>query len=508
MVEIRPAGHLVHMDTAELQAAIRAELGDARAQIVQNGPAGRRLVRFASVTNDLHHVAGRTGMGAVMGSKNLVAVAARGKRRYEFADEDAVKALAKKGVETFKASPGWQDFGANGTPVLVGSNRNISNLTTRNFRESVFAGTDTLLTDVFHEKPFYQGRDTCANCVMRCKQQVAADEPWPIDEAYGGPEFETIGLMGTNLGIGDLKAVAKANELCNANGLDTISTGGLIAFAIECYQNGLIGPADTNGLELRFGDGEVLVELTRRIGEREGIGDTLAGGFAAAIAAFGPESAKYAVQVKGAGLPAHMPQIKYTMALMYSVCAFGPDHMSCEHDGMLNSCGPDIVGLGIEDAVPFDELTEQKVRYVLYTQYFYALLDSLELCAFCFSPGGLYGYRDIEDIVQATTGIPANLWYLMKVGERRVNMMFAFNCREGYVPQLEELPERVFETLTEGPKAGRQISRDDMKAAVRSYYEMLGWDVGTGLPREGRLRELGLGWVEELLPAGGGVRDA
>ena len=497
-VEIRPAGHLAELETKETQGAIRVELDEPRAQIVQCGPAGRRGVRFANLTNNLHHFAGRTGMGAVMGSKNLVGVATRGKRRYTFADEDGVKALARKGVDTFTSSPGWQDFGANGTPVLVGNNVNIENITTRNFREPVFDRVDGLKTDVFHST-IYTKRDTCSFCVMRCKQQAASAEPWPFEDDYGAPEFETIGLLGTNLEVDDFKAVGKANQICNAHGMDTITTGGLIAFAIECYERGIIGPAQTGGLELRFGDGAVLVEMTRRIAEREGIGDVLAEGFARAIEAFGPESARYAVQVKGVGLPAHMPQAKKTMALMYSVNPFGPDHMSCEHDGMLNGCGPDIVGLGIESPVPFGEMNEQKVRYVAYTSYFYALLDTLELCAFCFSPGGLYGYRDIEDIVTAVTGFPANLWYLMKVGERRVNLLNAFNVREGVAPELDALPDRVYEAFEKSDPPGKQLDRAEIVAAARSYYEIMGWDPVTGRPREGKLRELGLGWVERLL---------
>lgn len=499
-VEIRPAPHLWDLQTKATQQAIRDELDEPRAQIVQCGPAGRRGVRFANLTNNLHHFAGRTGMGAVMGSKNLVGVAAVGKRPYSFANEERVKELARKGGDTFKASPGWQDFGQNGTPILVGSNANIENITTRNFREAVFDGVDGLKTDVFHSTIFTR-RDTCANCVMRCKQQVAASAPWDVDEAYGGPEFETIGLMGSNLQIGDLKAVAKANEICNANGMDTISTGGLVAFAVECYENGVIGSNETGGFELRFGDGEVLVEMTRRIAAREGIGDVLAGGFTRAIETFGPASAKYAVHVKGVGLPAHMPQAKKTMALMYSVNPFGPDHMSCEHDGMLNGCGPDIVALGIESAVPFGEMNEQKVRYVVYTSYFYAVLDTLELCAFCFSPGGLYGYRDLEDIVSAVTGFPVNLWYLMKVGERRVNMLNAFNLREGVAPELDALPDRVYEAFEKSATPGKQLDRGEIVAAARSYYELMGWDPETGHPHAGKLRELGLGWVEPLLTA-------
>jgi len=501
-VEIRPAAHLAALKTKELQETLRRELGDARVQVLQNGPAGRRLVRCANITNNLHHFAGRTGMGAVMGAKNLVAVAARGKRPYPFADEEKVKALARKGAETFKSSPGWQDFGANGTPGLVSTNAAINNLPTHNMRDGFFAGAENLSSEALHRQ-IGVGRDACSSCVMRCKQIVAAEEPWPIDRAYGGPEYETIGILGSNLEIDDIRAVAKANELCNSYGLDTISTGGLIAFAIECYENGLLGPQDTDGLELRFGDPEVLIEMVRRIGEREGIGDVLADGYAAAIAAIGPESARFAVQVKGAGLPAHMPQTKKTQALMYAVNSFGPDHMSCEHDGMLNNFGPDIVALGITHAVPFDQWDEEKVRYVLYTEYFYSLLDTLELCDFCFSPGGLYGYRDIEEIVTAVTGWPMNLWSLMKVGERRIALMHAFNYREGASPRLDALPERVFEPFTLGPRAGQRLSRAAVRTAVREYYRMIGWDVRTGRPDGGRLRELDLAWVDEALPAGG-----
>jgi aldehyde:ferredoxin oxidoreductase len=504
-VQIHSARHLVDLEPKELQQALRDELGDARVEIAQNGPAGRRLVRFANVQNDLHHFAGRTGMGAVMGSKNLIAVAARGKRTYTFADEDKVKELARRGASGLRESPGWQEFAKNGTPILVAPNSDIAGLTTRNMREGVFEGADSLKTEVFHEL-LGRGRDTCGNCVMRCKQLAGADEPWPIDEAYGGPEFETIGMLGSNLGLNDIRAVAKASELCNRYGLDAVSTGGIVAFATECYERGIIGADDTAGLELRFGDPEAVIELVRRIGEREGIGDVLAEGFTAAIAAFGPDSAAYAVQIRGIGLPAHMPQIKRTQGLVYSVNPFGPDHMSSEHDRMLNACGLDCLALGIESAVPFDDMNDQKVRYLIYTQFFYSVLDTLELCAFWFAPGALYGYRDLEDVVNAVTGFPGNLWYLMKVGERRVTMMQAFNCREGVMPQVDALPDRVFEPFTQGPKTGRRLSRAQMRRAVRSYYQLMGWDARTGVPRKGKLRELGLGWVNDLLAAQGAAR--
>jgi aldehyde:ferredoxin oxidoreductase len=498
LVQIRDARHLASLEPKEAEEVIRRELGDERVQVVQNGLAGRLLVRFANVSNAMHHFAGRTGMGAVMGSKNPVALAARGKRTYSFADEDRVRDLARRVAEAYKNAPGFKAFGRSGTSMVVDAVDDLGGLPTHNMSEGVFPAVDGIKTGALHDSIFVR-RDTCAYCSIRCKRVVTASEPWPIDEAYGGPEHETTGMLGSNVGVGDIRAVANANELCNRYGLDTISTGGMIAFAMECFENGLLGVADTDGLELRFGSPEALLEMVRRIGEREGLGDLLADGFDVASAAIWPESAKYAMHVKGLAIPAHMPQIKQTQALAYAVSPWGADHISSEHDSLLEACGIDCVALGIESGRPWHVLDDQKVRYVAYTQYFYSIMDTLELCTFLFSPGALYSYRDIGDLVEAVCGLPGNLWFLMKAGERRVNLLRAFNYREGLTRQADALPLRVFDPLTQGPQRGARVRRRELARALRTYYEIMGWGPRTGRPRGGKLKELGLGWVGAAL---------
>lgn len=502
-VEVHDATHLTPLEPKDVESALRSELNDRRVQIVQNGPAGRRLVRFANVGNALHHFGGRTGMGAVMGSKNLVALAVRGKRRYAFADEDRVRAIARRSAEAYKNHPYLPLFQATGTSGAVDYHSALGCLPTRNMREGVFSQADTLSSSVLKETILLRTA-TCANCMVHCKRIVAAEEPWHIDEAYGGPEYETIAMLGSNLGIGDIRAVAKANELCNRYGLDTISTGAMIAFAMECFENGVLSRRDTDGLDLRFGNADAVIRMVHAIARREGLGDVLAEGFAAAIAAFGSEAAPYAMHVKGLALPAHMPQVKKTQALMYAVNSFGADHMSCGYDDALETCSDLCVGLGIEAGRPTGVLDEQKVRYVIYTQFFQSVLDSLELCSFLFGPTGwgLYSYGDLQEIVEAVAGLPGNLWFLMKAGERRVNLLRAFNCREGLKADSDVLPERLFEPLPTGPSTGARVPRKELKRAVSTYYQMMGWEQRSGCPSRGKLMELGLSWVNERLHSG------
>ena len=496
-IEIRDAGHLEELFPKELEDTLKRDLANEKIQIVQNGPAGRKMVRFSNIGNGQHHYAGRTGMGAVMGSKKLVAIAAWGKRSYSYYDEDKVKEISKSAIDKMKESTSMQYFGKRGTSSIVELMQRIGGLPTRNMSSGVFDGYKGIDSSAMHETVF-KNQGTCYSCVVRCKRVVRAEEPY-IDEAYGGPEYETIAMLGSNLGINDIKIVTKANELCNAYGLDTISTGGMIAFAMECFENKIIGLEDTGGIELKFGNNNAVLETIKQIGERRGIGDILGGGFPAAIASFGVESEKYAMHVKGSAIPAHMPQIKKTQALSYAVNTFGADHMSCEHDGLLEAGGFQCNSLGILYSRKWDELDVEKVRYVAYTQMFYSLLDSLELCAFCFGPGTLFNLRDIEDIVLSVTGFPGNLWYLMKVGEKRLNMLKAFNYREGVAPDLDNLPERIFQPLEHGPQKGAAVNKESFDQAIKDYYSIRGWDYESGRPTKEKLLELGLSWIEEII---------
>jgi len=496
--EIRDATHLWGMMTGECEDALHRELEDEKIEIAQIGPAGENMVKFACITGGLSHFAGRTGMGAVMGSKNLKAIAVRGKRAYAFQSEEDVKALAKKGSEAFRNSELHQNFRKFGTAMGMSHFQKLGMIVTRNFQSGEFELTDNItgqkLTETILKKT-----DTCWSCVVRCKRVVETAQPYVIEARYGGPEYETISMLGSNLGIGDLDLICKLNEICNKTTMDTISAGGMIAFAMECFENGIISEKETNGLKLTFGNGEAALELLNMIARREGIGDVLAGGYPAAISAWGDDCAKYAIQSKNQSFPAHMPRLKPSQALMYAVNPFGADHMSSEHDWLAGADTELGRGLGLTEFGQIEALDGIKVQATMLSQFYYSLMDSLTLCDFCWGPGALFGFHDIAAFVTAVTGWQVTFWELMRAGERRVNLMKAFNVREGMDRQQDRLPGRVFEPLPEGPAEGNKVDPVLFEEAVTQYYKMMNWNKENGHPTRGKLCALGLAWVAQSL---------
>jgi len=284
--ELRDAGHLWGQFTADVEDAIREELGDRRVQVLQCGPAGEKGVRFGALINNANRANGRTGMGTVMASKNLKAVAVRGRQRPELADPEALKALAKWGVDHFEESDIY-GLGLLGTAEVVRSQNAGGGLPTRNWSSGTFEGVDAISGQRMADT-ILKERETCFGCVVRCKRVVEVTEgPFRVDPRYGGPEYETIATMGSYCGVSDLAAVSLANQLCNMVGMDTISCGATIAWAMDCFERGLITLEDTGGVELRFGNAEALVQMVEQIGEREGFGRVLGEGSARAAETLG-----------------------------------------------------------------------------------------------------------------------------------------------------------------------------------------------------------------------------
>ena len=497
--ELRDAGHLWGQVTGQSAARICEELGDQKIEIAQIGPGGENRVRFACITAGLSHFAGRTGMGAVMGAKNLKAIAVRGKRVFSFADEEGVKAIAAKGADAFKNSELHQNFRKYGTAMGMSWFKDLGMIVTRNFQTGTFEKTDALtgqkLTDTLLKKT-----DTCWSCIVRCKRVVELTTPYEIQAEYGGPEYETISMLGSNLAIGDLSLICKANEICNKYTLDTISAGGLIAFAMECFENKLITVKDTDGLELTFGNGEAVLTLLKMIALRQGIGDILADGYEKAISIWGEACRPFAIHVKGQSFPAHMPRVKPSQALMYTVNPFGADHMSSEHD-WLAAADTDLArGLGLMDFSGIEKLDAAKVKATRLSQFYFSLMDTLTLCDFCWGLGALYNFKDIEQLIESVTGWQVTFWELMRAGERRINLMKAFNGREGFDRSRDRLPGRVFEPIPDGPSKGSVIDPDELKTALDQYYSMMHWDPATGNPTRAKLEELGLDWMLNVWP--------
>jgi len=493
-VEIMDGRQLSGKTVLEAHDALTEEHGTRNISILQCGPAGEKLVRFSCLMGDLNDAAGRCGMGAVFGSKNLRALVVKGEGKVEFQDPAALKALAKLGSSRLPGSGFPETLKKSGTPGVLGPQAEAGNLATHNFSRSWHKDYMNLHGPNY-EKAIGAGSTTCFGCAVGCRKKVKADSPWKVTDRLGGPEFETLGLLGSNLDITDPAAVAKANELCNNYGLDTISTGGAASFLFECLEKGLLTRDDCDGKDLGFNDPQGLFWLIEQIANRRGIGNTLADGLVTAVKKLGKKTAPFAIHVKNKVPAVHMAQVKPSLALMYAVSPIGADHMSCEHDWLLTSEAEISRGLGILGKGDLSCTDLNKVRMVVFSQYFYSLLDSLCLCMFCWGCGSLYTYRDLEDLVHHAAGWECTLFELMKVGERRVAMLRSVNARQGLTPKDDTLPGRLFETLPDGPAKGRCVDPEAFPEMVHQYYELLGWDNETGSPEKGRLRELGLEWA-------------
>lgn len=501
MVEIRSAEHLWGLPTAEVQDILREELGDSRVRVLQTGIAGENLVRYAGLTNDLRHFNGRNGLGAVMGSKNLRAVAVRGTGRFDDLahDPEGLRELARKLARQVRENPLSWDLQQRGTPGIVEPLNDSGMLTTRNFRQGAFEGVNEIKWEAY-EEDLLVGRKTCYACAVRCKREVQIDGK---NSQYGGPEYETLAVFSSNCGISDLQVVAKANELCNAYMLDSISTGGTIAFAMECFENGLIGLEDTGGVDLRFGNGDALVEMVEKIARREGFGDILAEGSKRAAEKIGKNALGFALQVKGQELAMHEPRGKYNVGMGYALSEIGADHLIVAHDTMLTN--PDSLpsknaqSLGLMNAQPAREFSKEKMRQYFVLENWNSFENVVGYCFFGPAPRGFIHPEDVLASINLTTGWDLTMDELLEIGERAINLYRLFNMREGFSSQDDDLPERIFQPLENGALEGESINRDDFYHARAQLYQIKGWNPETGLPTRERLKALSLGWAADLV---------
>jgi aldehyde:ferredoxin oxidoreductase len=492
--EIRPAGHLWGTSTLECQEKVRAELGDKQVRLAMIGPGGEKLVRYACVINDLKHAAGRSGVGAVMGSKNLKAIAARGRTAVPVADPDALKELAKWMTEHWqeKAS-GLHDMGTD--EGLLSLNEE-GRLPTRNFQDGQFEGAGKISGEAMRDTILID-RGSCYACPIACKRVVEIkDADYQVDPIYGGPEYETIGAFGSNCGVDDLRAISKANELCNAYSVDTITTGMVVAFAMECYENGLLTKKDTGGLDLTFGNGKAMVELTRMICEREGLGDLLAEGTEIAARKLGAKAKDFAVNVKGQPFPMHECRTRHGQALGYAVSPTGADHMHNFWDGGMSKTPlpKDLLELGVYETVAQTDLSGQKVYAYTTVSNWQWLLNTVSVCMFI-----PWSRDQVVGLVKAIAGWQTNVWELLKAGERGVTMARIFNLREGMTRADDTLPKRmqafhVTKTINEKP-----VTPQALDEAITQFYTLMGWDAKTGVPAVATLRELDIAWAQKHL---------
>ncbi|MEE8355812.1 MAG: aldehyde ferredoxin oxidoreductase family protein [Anaerolineales bacterium] len=508
--ELRDASHLWGLITGEAEQTIRKELDDGKIEVLQIGPAGELGVRFAGIFSNSNRAAGRTGMGAVMGSKNLKAVAVRGKNRPSIADKVRLTTLAKWGVVNLEDSDiaGLAKYGTNET---TGANQVSGTLPTYNYNSGVFDGWekidgptmyDSLLRGAAEGKQDRVGRDTCYACTVRCKRVVEIKEgPYQVDPNYGGPEYETTSTFGNYCAIDDLAAICKANEICNKYGMDTISCGATISWAFEAFNEGKLTLDDTDGLDLSWGNADSMVKLTEKIAKREGFGDLLAEGSERAAKKIGRGTDSYLITFKGQEAPAHMPRVKRSLAVIYAANPFGADHQSHEHDPVIEDdfeyYTEQLAVMGFNKGVETRSLGAEKMRFTVASQRLYAAMDSLTICQFVFGPAWqLFGPDDIVELVQSVTGWEDFSYAeIEKVGERRINMMRVFNAREGFDRKDDLVPEKLFQPLKGGASDGWKLDRAEFESALEKYYELSGWDVDSGLPTQEKLEELDLAWI-------------
>lgn len=499
-VEFKDAKNVWGKITGDAEDIIRQELGESKVEISAIGPGGENLVKFAAIMHMKNRANGRNGVGAVMGSKNLKALVVKKQPPMKPIDQDGMKGLTLDVKERIAANAVMIDTAENGTAGVVDFHIAEGFLPSFNWTRGVMEGAESIQGATI-TKTILKERDTCFGCAIRCKPMVEIEGK--AKPEYGGPEYETLATFGSYCGNSNLPDLCEANQLCNMYGLDTISCGATIAFAMDCFEHGILTLADTDGLELKFGNSKVFAPLIEKIAmQKDGIGKLLALGSFKAAAKIGKGAEALAITCKGQELPAHMVQMKPNLAVNYAVNNFGADHQSSEHDPALMAADDANDWIWINQLAKFEKcdgygiLDANKSKFALETQKYYSMLDSLCLCQFVWGPAWqLYGPSDLLLFCKYGAGWDASIAELQEVGERRINMMRLFNAREGFGRKQDILPDRMFIPIPDGPNAGVGINKEDFEKALDAYYDYAGWDKKTGVPTKETVKRLDLEWV-------------
>ena len=499
-VEIRPAGHLWGQLTHPVEVAIRSELGDKRVRVAQIGPAGENQVLYASVMHDVNRAAGRNGLGAVMGSKNLKAVAVRGTMNVPVATRPRLTEVAKWLSDNYQTLASWATAPGRGTQDSLAWWGHHGALPTGNFSVPMWEERLNLTGERNYEM-FFKDRDTCQACPITCKQvfEHESEDPYQkLNPAYGGPEYEAMAALGATCKVSDNLAVSKANELCNANGMDAISCGASIGFVMECFERGILTSRDAGGLEFRWGDAGVLLEAVERIARREGFGAVMAEGVARMSQRFGPATAEFNITVKGQELPMHEPRLKKALGVGYAVAPVGADHMMNMHDTDIAYDGEGLKRVNSVLEKPIGpqkpgDLGDEKMRAFHAEVNWMHFQDCAVNCHFY-----PYRYDHMAAALSGVTGVEYSRHDILAVGARAQTLSRLFNLREGFTADDDKLPKRVMKAFESGPLAGIEISAESFNWAKRRYYELMQWDPDTGVPTAECLSSLG---IDRLLEA-------
>jgi aldehyde:ferredoxin oxidoreductase len=476
-VQLLDAKYLWGKSPQETEDAIKKELKDAYIRVASIGVAGEKLVRIACIINEKTRACGRTGMGAVMGSKNLKAVAVRGSKDIAVANKDRLLELVKIQHERMKG-PAARKYRTLGTTENVLVLNALGAMPTNNFTRAVFRGADKISGEYLNER-FVAKIIACSSCAMRC-EHIAVVPEGPYKGTTTRIEYEPLWAMGPNCGVGDLDAILKGMELSNYYGADAISVGGIIGFAMDLYKNGIISK-ETAGLELSFGNAETMIEMIKRVSLREGFGDTLAEGVKLAAEKIGNGADKYALHIKGVEMTGYDIRGLKTAALGYAVSFRGADH------NRHGAYGPDVSG-----KVNRFKAEKGRGKLVKETEDLYSIIDSIMVCKFS---RGTYvkGFDDLAALYVAVTGIEMSGEELRLAGERINNLGRLINIREGLTRKDDSLPWKVMHVPIpdEGPSKGSHVTQEELDLLLDDYYEVRGWN-REGIPTLEKLKELGM----------------
>jgi aldehyde:ferredoxin oxidoreductase len=470
-IEIKPADHIWGRLIPESEETIRKELGeDNTIQIAVIGPAGEKLVNYACITAGLYREFGRGGAGAIMGSKNLKGIALRGSHDVKVADTNKVIQLTKRLVQNLRNSDGGKVRRKYGTMELVERINNAGFWTTRNYSEGHFEEGYKLEGEQMREQ-IVSGDSSCFSCPIGCGKWTYKMIKNGKTIQMEGPEFETVGMLGSNCGISNWETILQATKICDTYGFDTINAGACVSMVMEGYERGRLTIDDTQGMEMTFGNEDALLKILKMIGERQGLGDILAKGVAKAAAEL--KIHELAVHSKGQSFPVYDPRGAKAMALTYSTSPKGAHHMFATTFGAELSMGNRFE-------------IEGKASLERTHQFSMCVVDSIAMCSTMRAGIPL---MDQAKAYSAVTGIKVDSEYLNKAAERIINLERIYNIQIGLNRQNDTLPKRFLEEpMPKGESKGQTV---DLESLLDDYYDVMGWS-SNGIPSEEKLRELGI----------------
>ncbi len=479
-VEVKAAPELWGLKTSDAFKKL-GDMVSEKSTIVAIGPAGEKLVKFSALIGDDHRRFGRGGFGAVLGSKNLKAIAIDGEKSVQVARPEAYEAWLKKFRVIVKEKAGPRDgFGRYGTGDGPAALSDLGMIPTKNWQQGTFDGADNISMMDMRDKLGLVEKDSgCHGCPIQCgSKTVVKDGPYSGAVTHG-PEYETMYALGSSCAIDKPDFIIAANALCDELGLDTMSAGVVVSFAMECFERGLLKAEDNDGRTVAFGDDEGAYGLLEKIAAREGLGDLLAEGTRAAAAKIGRGSDAFAMHVKGMELGGYDPRGAFSQAITYAAGSRG----GCHHG----------IGLGarVDALKPSRHETEGKAALIQMLGRKQISLDSIPGCTLGLSRA--FDYDNIGEGLSLLTGISFDKERLEFDADRTLTLERIYNIREGMTGKDDTLPKRLLtETLPDGPSKGNRLTAEDLDAMLSDYYRLQGWDEVTGIPTEERLSELGL----------------